>query len=209
MGAHPDGARRRLAQRRCGGGRRLLRRDGGDAGVGRPAPPAPSRTSGGARPTHAAGPAGTCRPRPEEASTANPRTTAARLARAWSVSDSAAFGALFAPDAAYTDVATGHTHRGRAAITTWHRDTRVAIPDLRAEVEDGFATDDGRACATLLWTGTPAADAPGPPFRVRVATVLTLAADGSITRCADYYDLLGLTGQGYAIVPRRSPESRG
>ncbi|EMF00800.1 hypothetical protein H340_09330 [Streptomyces mobaraensis NBRC 13819 = DSM 40847] len=141
---------------------------------------------------------------PGEASTA-----AARLARAWSVSDSAAFGALFAPDAAYTDVAAGRTHRGRAAITTWHRDTRVAIPDLRAEVEDGFATDDGRACATLLWTGTPAAGAPGPPFRVRVATVLTLAADGSITRCADYYDLLGLTGQGYAIVPRRSPEPRG
>ncbi|MFI0738603.1 nuclear transport factor 2 family protein [Streptomyces sp. NPDC021100] len=136
------------------------------------------------------------------------RTAATRLARAWSGPDSAAFGALFAPDAVYTDVAAGRARRGRTAITDWHRETRAAIPDLTAEVEDGFGTDDGRACATLLWTGTPVAEPPGPPFRVHAATVLALAPDGSITRCADYYDLLGLARAGQPLIPRRTPDAQ-
>ncbi|MBC2879460.1 MULTISPECIES: nuclear transport factor 2 family protein [Streptomyces] len=164
----------------------------------KPADPATPRTPTGRTPgTHTKVPA------------MDARTAATRLARAWSVPDSAAFGALFAPDAVYTDVAAGRAHRGRTAITAWHRETRAATPDLTAEIEDGFGTDDGRACATLLWTGTPVAEPPGPPFRVHAATVLALAPDGSITRCADYYDLLGLARAGQPLMPQRPPDTRG
>ncbi|MBZ4324221.1 nuclear transport factor 2 family protein [Streptomyces huiliensis] len=193
---------------------------GARTGVQRPASPAPAGRVPSAPPErHTAGPcpgpptaptpAGRTPGTHPEAPATDARTVAARLVRAWSLPDSAAFGALFVPDAAYTDVAAGHTHRGRAAITDWHRDTRAAIPDLRAEVEDVFGTDGGRACAILLWTGTPVADTPGPPFRVRAATVLTLAPDGSITHCADYYDRLGPAREGHSLVPRRAPETGG
>ncbi|WP_171165935.1 ester cyclase [Streptomyces sp. I05A-00742] len=153
------------------------------------------------------------RPRPGGSTMEAPRmtdltTAPARLAHAWSSPDSGAFGSLFTQDATYADIGAGRTHRGRAAITEWHRSMRTAVPDLTARVDDSFTTATGDACALLTWTGTHTTELFGLPgtgrrFTVGAASVFTLTPDGSIVRCADYYNLSDLERQlGHRLAPR-------
>jgi len=120
-------------------------------------------------------------------------------AAAWQGNDSAAFAALFTADAIYRDDQAGRVSRGHEELSEFHRHFAAALSNVEFEFVSAFQS--GRsACLEWISTGMHTGSFHGRPptgrrFRVPGVTVLTLAPQGLISACTDYYDGLLLRKQ--------------
>ncbi|MFE6100806.1 nuclear transport factor 2 family protein [Streptomyces laurentii] len=115
----------------------------------------------------------------------NPDQIVTAWTSAWSGTDPAALGALFTPDATYTDQGIGVTMTGREQISGWKARTDATIEDVRVTAH--LASHCGERIAI---EGVYAGHIKGAPtpFAVPLVTLLDLE-NGEIARDQDFYSL--------------------
>ncbi|MFE7414512.1 nuclear transport factor 2 family protein [Streptomyces laurentii] len=121
----------------------------------------------------------------------NPDQIVTAWAAAWSGTDPAALGALFTPNATYTDQGIGITMTGREQISDWKARTDAKIENVRVTVIRASHCGD-----RLTVEGVYAGHIKGAPtpFAVPLVTLLDLE-NGEIARDQDFYSLNAVFAQ--------------
>lgn len=111
---------------------------------------------------------------------------------AYNAHDIAAVAELFATDAVYADVGTGHTYEGKEQVVAYVQAAFETLPDCRWQLESIVASGD-KAAFEGTYTGTLPPGVGGNttsaerPMTLNAATVVD-TRDGLIVRLADYHN---------------------
>ncbi|MFE7414511.1 nuclear transport factor 2 family protein [Streptomyces laurentii] len=115
----------------------------------------------------------------------------AAWAAAWSGTDPAALGALFTPNATYTDQGIGVTMTGRDQISGWKARTDAGIENVKITVKQAWRSGDH-----ITVEGVYAGHIKGAPKSFAVPVVTLLDTHGrKITSDQDFYSLNAVFAQ--------------
>lgn len=124
---------------------------------------------------------------------------ASAWAEAWTNDDTEAFVALFTKDAVYRDDQAGRVSRGHDELREFHSHFAKAISNRHFEFQKIFQCGDD-ACLEWVFSGLQSGSFHGAPpsnaaFQSPGVSVITLANDGRVKACVDYYDSAALQAQ--------------